>query len=426
MKNIIYFIILLLFFTSCSANWQQQLQFAIEQGDLEQVKILLEEDIDLDITFPNGKTPLSMAVEREALHIVKLLLAHGADVNLPNEDGTVPLHVVTHPSVAGLLLEQGTSLNVTDQDGNTPLHLAKNAAVAKFLLEKGADVKATNKYSFTPIEMAVADGRVDVFEEIADNWVRLTNRNLEKLRRLGKNQVKMAARLSEYQLPQSPVVTNTKTPAGSKVANAEKVKKLPDQPQVSVRFDGLYQADDSDSRYFIRFYSDMTVATVSSTKEAKASNFYDQVNNIWSVGKYVVKGNRINFSSTSSYGTVEYYGTIYSEEKINLNSKSLINGNKGNRTYYFVKCKTNSTSKPSAQVGARPPKPKTQVPNAQLCVWCYGTGMVNCSLCGGAGGEMNTYSRYNNNTQSYDYERIWENCIAGCRQGKVICTHCKN
>lgn len=216
---------------SCISMKQSQQHFliAIEQGDVAQLSALLEEDINLNIVFPNGKTPLSMAVEREALHIVKLLLAHGTDVNLPNEDGTVPLHIVTHPSVAGLLLEQGASLSVADQDGNTPLHLAKNAAVAKFLLEKGADVKAINKYSFTPIEMAVADGRVDVFEELANNWVRLTAKDLEKLRRLGKHKPAMAARLAEYQLPQRSVAKSTEAPLVSKPVNAGKARKAPTQ-----------------------------------------------------------------------------------------------------------------------------------------------------------------------------------------------------
>lgn len=109
------------------------------------------------------------------------------------------------------------------------------------------------------------------------------------------------------------------------------------QSSIEVRFDGLYQSGtNGDSRYFLRFYSDSTVISVTSTGQATdvikwfKKPFNDQ-------GKYEINGNKIYFTTTSSYGTVVYEGIIDSEYKITLTVISLINGHKSKEIYYFIK-----------------------------------------------------------------------------------------
>jgi len=218
MKNNMLFLLLTMVVSCATLTWQQQLQDAIFLGDAEAVKSLLTEQPDaaeLNEPFPSGKTPLMLAVEREAMHIAKLLLQHGADASIPGRRGVQPLHLAAHPSMAALLLENGASPTALDSMRNTPLHKAKNAEVARLLLEKGADVGTRNQHDFTPIEAAVIAGRVEVFDELAHNWVRLTAEDLERLRRLGKREQAMAERLAEYQLPKEVVVESPVKKASS-------------------------------------------------------------------------------------------------------------------------------------------------------------------------------------------------------------------
>ncbi|MCB0555158.1 MAG: ankyrin repeat domain-containing protein [Phaeodactylibacter sp.] len=237
MKNVMLLFLLTVAASCATHTWQQQLQNAIFFGDAAAVKSLLTEQPDaaeLNEPFSSGNTPLMLAVEREAMHIAKLLLQHNADASRPGRQGVQPLHLATHPSMAALLLENGASPTAVDSMGNTPLHKAQNAAMAKFLLEKDADASVRNQHGFTPIETAVIDGRVDVFDELADNWVRLTAEGLERLRRLGKREKAMAARLAGYQLPKDVVVKSPVVPAVGK-ATPGGAKKAPPQPRKAAK-----------------------------------------------------------------------------------------------------------------------------------------------------------------------------------------------
>lgn len=110
-----------------------------------------------------------------------------------------------------------------------------------------------------------------------------------------------------------------------------------------LKFDGLYHAIDDyrDASYFIKFYEDGTVITVSSTAKADpdivAKWFLDEANlKDYSKGKFEIDENKIRFYSTSSYGRVDYKGVIAENEwSIDVNSYSHINGHKDRLVYYY-------------------------------------------------------------------------------------------
>ena len=109
------------------------------------------------------------------------------------------------------------------------------------------------------------------------------------------------------------------------------------ETQQEIRFDGLYQSEtDIDSRKFLRFYSDSTVISVSSTGEA--TDVIKWFKKGWdNEGKFEVKGNNIYFTTTSPSGSVVYEGLIESEYKLKLKMMSLINGHVSEELYYFIK-----------------------------------------------------------------------------------------
>ena len=132
-------------------------------GTLEEVKSLLLKGIDPNCKHTNckdtdywgriwwRKTPLNWAVEKGNPELTKLLLDAGAEFNNADLFGATPLYSAVynhHKDVARLLLDKGADPNPTDSHGNTILSLAATRGhkdIVKLLLDAGAD---PNKYEF--------------------------------------------------------------------------------------------------------------------------------------------------------------------------------------------------------------------------------------------------------------------------------------
>jgi ankyrin repeat protein len=78
--------------------------YAVTKGQLEDVKILLANDAN--INFVSGETPLDLAVMGMRRDIVELLLANGADPN-QKVGGFTPLHYASSSKIEALLKEYG-------------------------------------------------------------------------------------------------------------------------------------------------------------------------------------------------------------------------------------------------------------------------------------------------------------------------------
>ncbi len=64
---------------------------AAEKGDLDAIKLLLKQNIDVNSKDAGNRTALMAAIERYQEEAVRLLLANGADVNATDEDGLTAL-----------------------------------------------------------------------------------------------------------------------------------------------------------------------------------------------------------------------------------------------------------------------------------------------------------------------------------------------
>ena len=113
-----------------------------------------------------------------------------------------------------------------------------------------------------------------------------------------------------------------------------------------IRFDGFYQTKaefdkrDNDTTYqYLRFY--LTGSVISVTSEGTADDLKTWFNlgqNNVSVGSYYITGKKIYFPTTEKEGggTVIYQGKIKTPIYLVLRSKSLINGHRERKKYYFV------------------------------------------------------------------------------------------
>lgn len=213
---------------SIDYNGVSALHMAVAQGDLEKVKLLIQNKANVNAQNNQGQTPLHAVSNVE---ILNLLIANGADINQKDNHGQTPLHFAVKQgklSIAQAILSQNKlSVDASDHYGNTALHLATatsfempersdpryafftpvnndikkqdNLTMISALINKGADVNKENKYGYTPLHLAVLDGRGTIdYDWVNTGKERLDYQHIEKqVKLLHENRAKLNATSSE-------------------------------------------------------------------------------------------------------------------------------------------------------------------------------------------------------------------------------------
>ncbi|XP_059563896.1 ankyrin repeat and protein kinase domain-containing protein 1 isoform X1 [Myotis daubentonii] len=142
------------------------LHFLVAQGSVEQVRLLLAHEVDVDCQTACGYTPLLIAAQDQQPELCALLLDHGADANLADEDGWTPLHFTAQNGddrTARLLLDHGARVDAQEHEGWTPFHLAAQnnfENVARLLVSRQADPNLREAEGKTPLHVAAYFGHV--------------------------------------------------------------------------------------------------------------------------------------------------------------------------------------------------------------------------------------------------------------------------
>jgi uncharacterized protein len=127
---------------------------AIEEGEEEQVKDLLEMGADVNATEPSrGNTPLIEASASKLPNIVKILLDNGADVNATNNDNSTALM-------------EAINCNWVDPEFGTPWNVVENGitSIMNMLLAAGADVNMVNNDGKTALRIAKETGCTNIIK----------------------------------------------------------------------------------------------------------------------------------------------------------------------------------------------------------------------------------------------------------------------
>ena len=157
---------------------------AARAQDVETVRALIADGVDVNATQPDGATALHWAAYRDNLDLTAALLAAGADINATNELGATALWLAANNGSAAMverLLDAGANPNAALHIGETPVMTASrtgNAAAVEHLVAAGADVNATERSrSQTALMWAAAQGHHRTIEVLLEHGADVTARS---------------------------------------------------------------------------------------------------------------------------------------------------------------------------------------------------------------------------------------------------------
>ena len=128
------------------------------------ITFLKKGGINVDKRDAGGLTPLHYACQKGARDIVKLLIENNADVNMASNTSVTPLHLAArlgNQEIIQSLIDAGADINATDKEGKSVLIysvLAKKVEAAKYLISNGADASVKDNENRTALDYANALG----------------------------------------------------------------------------------------------------------------------------------------------------------------------------------------------------------------------------------------------------------------------------
>lgn len=146
---------------------------AARAGDLEVLRTLITQGIDINAPHGDGMTALHWAAERSDLEMTKLLIYAGANLESGTRIGKyVPLHLASKTGSAPIvraLLEAGSRVNLaTTTTGVQAIHLGAESGaseVIRALIDHGADVDARERsWGHTPLIFAASQNRKEAIQ----------------------------------------------------------------------------------------------------------------------------------------------------------------------------------------------------------------------------------------------------------------------
>jgi ankyrin repeat protein len=160
----------------------------VNNGNVEELRQILETDIDVDMRKNSGFTALMLTSRDGKLECVQELVKAGASLDLrynsPTCNGFTALMFASmcgKLDCAKELLNAGASINIQDiVHGNTALHTASgnnHIEIVKILLEYQADTSVKSKSGATTLHVASAFGYIDIVKILLENGadVSITN-----------------------------------------------------------------------------------------------------------------------------------------------------------------------------------------------------------------------------------------------------------
>lgn len=142
---------------------------AAQKGNIPLAEELLRQDPScVNVTDPDGYTPLHRAAQSNREEMLKYLIENGANLNARTIDGWQAIHSAAqwgHAAILRILVSAGVDINSRTNGGNTPFHLAVTRPTNKLLIEyllflDEVDLEARNDANDTAYDICKRNSRL--------------------------------------------------------------------------------------------------------------------------------------------------------------------------------------------------------------------------------------------------------------------------
>lgn len=182
------------------------LHWAVDRGDLEDVRFLVHHGASINVQADGGLTPIHYAVLRGREDILDLLASHApepASLDVIDSRGNTALTLATlkkNSAATQNLIRHGALCNITGVRGLTALHHAARLGFNEgilMLLDGGADPRAKDNEHFTAVHHAINGGKAD---SSLVKMLAMAGSELEARDRSGRTPLMLAAQLGRDEL----------------------------------------------------------------------------------------------------------------------------------------------------------------------------------------------------------------------------------
>ncbi len=144
---------------------------AAGEGNIEQVKALIEEGYNVNAEDKSGNTLVHWAAYTDNVDLLKFLKEKGADLKAVNHFGEQAMHMAAKGNkvqAAAYLKEQGVDVNAKDNIHSCPIHEAArkdHIEMIQWLCENGAKVNIRS-YGDEPIHFVARNGNIAAMDAL--------------------------------------------------------------------------------------------------------------------------------------------------------------------------------------------------------------------------------------------------------------------
>lgn len=162
------------------------LHHAARKGNIQLVKLLIENGASINEQNNKGKTSLHLACENGDSDLIRFFITSGADIQVRDDHQNTSLMIACQSGDLEKvkLLVNNQNVNDKNDEDRTPLMFASksgNAELVKILLEKGADIDAKDTYRCSSLSLAIEYEHFDVVKSLIDAGVKIKRRDLDQI-----------------------------------------------------------------------------------------------------------------------------------------------------------------------------------------------------------------------------------------------------